>query len=1149
MNRPTLSRTIAILLPFFVAATAGATVRTVTNLSDSGAGSLRDTIAACGDGDTIVFSVTGQIQLTTGTLTITHPISIFGPGANLLEVTRTLGAFRIFSVQASLTITAISITNGTAAGNLDYGGAINSTSGTLTLTNCTLSGNSATFGGGAIVASNAIISGCTFSNNSAVDGGAIDFADGKMNVASSTFTGNHSSGNGGAITNNNHGELTIVDCVFSQNTAPLGGAIFNDGFGSAVFSTTVQDSTFNGNGSSCQNGGAIGGRFGKLTLKSCTLSNNTSSVSGGGIYYDNGRVSLRNCTLSKNSSQTGGGIYNVGNGSAFASTVDIGSCTFSENSAPNGGGIYNTGTSGGNAFVTLANTILFSSNSTPGANLINDGLGTSISSKGYNLSSDNGGGFLTATGDQINTDPKLGPLKDNGGPTPTMALLAGSPAQDKGNRFDVENDQRGLVRPVDVTGISNLADGSDIGAVEMSNVPPFIVTTTADHDDGNCNASDCTLREAINAANVQGGPDTILFANGLKGAITLQLALGPLTVTDSVEILGPGAHVLAVSGNEDLRVFTFSAGTSFIAALTIRDGWLAGNSGDGASRFGGGIYNHGTLSVFECTFSNNFVSGANNLSNGAKGGDGRGAAIFNDGNLALNFSTFGPSGPYSANVVSGGGGAPNTAQFGVGGTGGAGQGGAVFNSGTLLAANCTFEGNGAVGAGGGPDTNFAGGPGGEGSGGAIYNSGAMTLIACTISGNQGAGGSGGQGKSSFNNGAPGLGNGGVKTSGGSATVENTIIAVNTGNHGGAPDVDGAFSSGGYNLLGSRDHSTGFTATGDLGGTDSALLNPVLDSLKDNGGGTDTMALLPGSPALDRGNAFGEFSDQHGQLRTVDLSNAGEPPPGDGTDIGAFEVQATSPTRLANVATRLKVEAGDNVLFGGFIVTGSQPKKVIVRALGPSVQAPGVLADPTLELYQGNTLLESNDNWVDSPNKQAIIDSTVQPPNNLEAAIVRSLPGNNSVYTAIVRGANNSTGIGIVEVYDLDNSVDSKLANISTRGPVQTGDDVLIAGTIITGQAAERILVCALGPSVAVPGNLADPTLELRDGSGTLLEANDNWVDSPNKQAIMNSGAPPTNNLESAIIHTVSANGAIYTAIVRGVNNSTGVAVVEVFALN
>jgi hypothetical protein len=148
----------------------------------------------------------------------------------------------------------------------------------------------------------------------------------------------------------------------------------------------------------------------------------------------------------------------------------------------------------------------------------------------------------------------------------------------------------------------------------------------------------------------------------------------------------------------------------------------------------------------------------------------------------------------------------------------------------------------------------------------------------------------------------------------------------------------------------------------------------------------------------------------------------------------------------------------------------------------------------------------------------------------------------------VRGANGGTGIGVFEAYDLDRTVDSKLANISTRGFVQTGDNVLIAGTIIHGNAAQKIIVRAIGPSLSIPGQLEDPSLELRDENGGLLQANDNWVDSPDKQAIIDSTVPPTNALESAIVATLTSNGASYTAIVRGADGNSGIALVEIYAL-
>ena len=205
------------------------------------------------------------------------------------------------------------------------------------------------------------------------------------------------------------------------------------------------------------------------------------------------------------------------------------------------------------------------------------------------------------------------------------------------------------------------------------------------------------------------------------------------------------------------------------------------------------------------------------------------------------------------------------------------------------------------------------------------------------------------------------------------------------------------------------------------------------------------------------------------------------------------VPPTPVTTLGNISTRGLVEADDNVLIGGFIISGAQPKKVILRAIGPSLQLTGALQDPTLELHDGaGMLIASNDNWMDSPNKQEIIDSTIAPTYDTESAIVATLPANNASYTAVVRGVNNSTGIALVEAYDIGNVEDSKLANISTRGLVQIGDNVLIGGFIVLGPDSQQVIVRAIGPSLPVSGKLADPTLDLYDSNGVLLAANDNW---------------------------------------------------------
>lgn len=271
--------------------------------------------------------------------------------------------------------------------------------------------------------------------------------------------------------------------------------------------------------------------------------------------------------------------------------------------------------------------------------------------------------------------------------------------------------------------------------------------------------------------------------------------------------------------------------------------------------------------------------------------------------------------------------------------------------------------------------------------------------------------------------------------------------------------------------------------------------------------------------------------------------------GDGNDVVVELVAATVNTKPGNISTRLRVETGDNVLIGGFILTGPAFKRVLIRALGPSLPVGGALADPVLELRSSTgSLIRSNDSWKSTQRSQ-IEQTGIPPTNDLEAAIVATLDANNSAYTAIVRGVNDGTGVGLVEIYDLETNTDAKLANISTRGFVQTGDDVLIAGTIMVGPGTQKILVRAIGPSLPLAGKLADPTLELRDQNGALVQESDNWIDSPNKQAIIDTTIPPSNDLEAAILATVPANNASYTAIVRGVNNTTGIAVVEIYALN
>ncbi|MFN2623297.1 MAG: PKD domain-containing protein [Chthoniobacterales bacterium] len=268
-----------------------------------------------------------------------------------------------------------------------------------------------------------------------------------------------------------------------------------------------------------------------------------------------------------------------------------------------------------------------------------------------------------------------------------------------------------------------------------------------------------------------------------------------------------------------------------------------------------------------------------------------------------------------------------------------------------------------------------------------------------------------------------------------------------------------------------------------------------------------------------------------------------------TDLQFIEVNPVSnpsAAQLLNISSRLKVQTGDNILIGGFIVTGTDPKKVGIRAIGPSTKVPGFLADPTLELYDSHgALIVSNDNWMDAPERAQIEAVGLTPGDPRESAILHSLdPG---AYTAVIRGKNNSTGISLVEAFDLDANNNSRLANLSTRGLVETGDNVLIGG-FITGNRLGNInvLIRAIGPSLAnqVANPLSDPILELHDSNGTTVATNDNWQDDQAAD-IQQTGLAPANAKESAILASLQVGS--HTAIVRGVNGN-GNALVEVYNL-
>ena len=245
-----------------------------------------------------------------------------------------------------------------------------------------------------------------------------------------------------------------------------------------------------------------------------------------------------------------------------------------------------------------------------------------------------------------------------------------------------------------------------------------------------------------------------------------------------------------------------------------------------------------------------------------------------------------------------------------------------------------------------------------------------------------------------------------------------------------------------------------------------------------------------------------------------------------------------------------VQTGDNVLIGGFIVYGSGQKKIAVRAIGPSLPIAGTLSDPVVELHDAaGNIIASNDNWRSTQEAEISL-AGLAPANDLESALIATI--STGPYTVVVRGVNNASGVGVMEIYDLDpDGSPARLANISTRGNVLTGDNCMIGGFIVRGDVGKRMLVRARGPSlflngVPIAGRLLDPTMELRDANGVLVKANDNWR-TDQQAEIAASTIAPTDDHEPAVVSTLSPGS--YTTIVRGVNNTTGIALVEMYDLD
>ena len=799
---------------------------TVTTTADSGAGSLRAAIEAANANpgpDEITFSLAypATITLASALPSISGNLTITGPGAASLTISGG-GVARIFYVQTGVTVSISGLT--LTGGNADRGGAIYNF-GALTITNSVLTSNTATQVGG-------------------------------------------------AIANTGAGTLTITGSTLSNNVAPTGGAIHH--FGSNI---TISASTIDNNQATDSTGGAIMSTM-PITITTSTLSNNQAQTGGGGILNFGSTLTITASLFYANEALYGGGISSSG-------TLTVANTTFSGNTVSNnGGGIYNSGTA------TITNVTFTGGYAGASGGLFNKGTATVTNSIFDDIDSlencqgpiINGGGNWSDDGwcvfepERMYVDVRVNPsLANNGGPTLTHALLTGSPALGTGNAAacaaaPVNNvDQRGFARP------NPVGEDCDSGAFESSFPKPaaqnYVVNSLADPGDGTCDVANCTLREAITAANTNAGiTDTITFS--VTGTINLSANLP--AISDNITITGPGTANLVIDGANSYRPFAINSSVSAsINALTIRNGYTTTS--------GGGIYNLGQLTISDMAIED---------SRALNGGGG----LHTTSSVTINNVTFdGNSASYGGAIsVMGGGSITVTGSRFIGNSATGGSGGGIFNGATVSVTETTFTGNSASAGGGGMHT----APGATSTvtkstfngntalyGGALNNGGTLTAGNITVSGNtvtQGGGGIHNGGTANLYNATfwgNGAGGGGaVYSSGATAvvTLTNTILADSASPENCVVQGGGTVTDGGYNL--SDDGTCGLS-----GDNTEPLLNTTL---ADNGGPTFTHALLANSPALGAGNllvcaaAPVNGVDQRG--------NARPDPAGESCDIGAFE---------------------------------------------------------------------------------------------------------------------------------------------------------------------------------------------------------------------------------------------------------------------
>jgi large repetitive protein len=927
-----------------------------------------NTTNAFGTGDTILFAplvFTGTQTITLvpslGELPqITVPMIITGPTTSTLNLSGG-NASRIFDIPAGATTVFISnltiekgsvtsgggprggggilnvatlnldncIVTGNASSNIGGGGIYNA--GNLNATSCTIKGNAATSGvlaapgGGLDNPGQASLTSCTISGNSAAQGGGI-YNTGVLSVVASTLDSNA----GAAIEQNNSGaSATITSSTITNST---GAGIVNAPTLIGGGSMNVNGCTIAGNTASAISGGGLSnGSKGSLTLIDSAVTSNTTSLYGGGV-FNSGTLVVTDSTLYGNTAKYGGGGIFTGSAGSSATITDAtiaGNTTTSVSLKARGGGIGLTTTAG---TITIGNSIVANnkvSSSDP------DVFAT-VTSSGYNIVGNATGAIgFTGTGDQPNVNPDLSILGYYGGPTQTLALIAGSPALGAGNAADVNlQDQRGFSRQVGGT--------VDIGAFETQQLP-YDVNTNQDTATGAEASGQLSLRDALQLANalLPAAGAAVSFDPSLNGATITLAGVELPRIKGSVNINSGGA--LTISGAGVSRIFDISTtATVTLTSLTITKGASTFSGGAIANAGaltlqsstvtnstvnstvpktgGGGIFNYGTLQLLNSTVSHNSATmGGGGIFNGNSVNSGTvyvknskiysnkaayGAGLFNFGS-----STNLVSSTISTNT---GGGLDNSANsmsvsasWIYSNTNNTGGGGGVSNYGSSLSVtDSTISGNKTAYSGGGiasyvgsttltDDTianNTAGGTphaGGVSGGGGVASTAAITLNRSTVSGNTASSGLGG----------------GTYTSAYQSYFAETLISGNTNT--GKPDFAGVGRSHGYNLIGTSAGTSQFTSKpSDLIGTPG-----LTGSLGNYGAGTlPTVPLLPGSPAIDAGNPADTNADERGTA----VQNGRK-------DIGAFESQGFTIT----------VTSGDNQQT--LVSTAFAPLDVTVHA--------------------------------------------------------------------------------------------------------------------------------------------------------------------------------------------------------------------------